>query len=133
MTTATQPRLLTAPVADPADAARHYARKLSFETDCSDVHEAAGAAGVVVVDSRSPEAYALGHVPGAVSLPHSTTSPASTAGWDREALYVTYCWGPGCNAGDQGALLLAQQGFPVKLMIGGWATWTADAYPVATG
>jgi rhodanese-related sulfurtransferase len=130
MTTTTLPRLLRAPIAEPADAAAHYAKKLSFETDCSDVHDAAGAPGVVVIDSRGPEAYAKGHVPGAVSFPHETTSAETTAGWVRDVLYVTYCWGPGCNAGDHGALRLAQLGFRVKLMIGGWETWTAAGYPI---
>ncbi|MCW2600832.1 MAG: Rhodanese-like protein [Frankiales bacterium] len=132
MTTIARPRLLNAPVADPTDAATHYARKLSFEADCSDVHDAAGATGFVVVDSRSQEAYANGHVPGALSLPYATTTAETTSSWEHDALYVTYCWGPGCNAGDQGALRLAQLGFRVKLMIGGWDTWIADGYPVET-
>lgn len=130
--TTTVPRLLRSPVATPAEAAAHYTRKLSYETDCSDVADAIGAAGIVVVDSRSAEAYAQGHVPGAICLPYALTSTETTAGFDRDALYVTYCWGPGCNAGDQGALRLAELGFRVKLMIGGWQTWTADGHPVQT-
>src|SRR5581483_9120173 len=50
--------------------AEHFSRRLEFETDCADVARAlAGAAGgPTVIDSRSPEAYEAGHVPGAVNL-----------------------------------------------------------------
>ena len=55
----------------PADAAAHFARRLAVETDVSDVHAAleSGRPGFVLLDSRSAESWAQGHVPGAVHLP----------------------------------------------------------------
>ena len=76
--TPTAPRLLGAvapvlevPAADPETARRHYAAKLAVETDPSDVNHdlGAGVLGLVVADMRPLEAYAEGHVAGAVSLP----------------------------------------------------------------
>ena len=60
------------PAAPAADALAHFQRLLSFETDCWDVHTALGAGhpGFVVLDVRSPEDFAAGHVPGALNLPH---------------------------------------------------------------
>ena len=122
-------RVLAVPTADPADAAAVFARRLAVETDPSDVHAdlTAGVPGLVVVDCRSPEAYAAGHVPGAVSMPWATITGV---GLDPAATYVTYCWSESCNAGDRGALALARLGLRVKLMLGGVAGWQREGYPL---
>ena len=42
----------------------HYKQKLAFETDSWDLYEALSQSEpVVVVDGRSPEAYAREHIP----------------------------------------------------------------------
>lgn len=86
-----------------------------------------------VIDARSPEAFARGHIPGALNLPHRAMSAATTAGLDRTALVVTYCDGIGCNASTQGALKMAELGFRVKELIGGLDWWSRDGHPVEGG
>src|SRR5205085_11193287 len=57
------------------NAIEHFTARLTFETDVSDVHAAlrtgaaSGRRDLVVVDSRGPQAWAQGHIPGAVHLP----------------------------------------------------------------
>jgi rhodanese-related sulfurtransferase len=121
--------------ARPAEAAAHFAARLRFETDCADVHRdlAAGVAGFVVVDARSPSAYAAGHVPGARSLPHAAIAPETTHDLPRDALVVTYCAGPHCNGATRAAAALARLGYSVKEMIGGMAGWRAEGFAVAGG
>ena len=115
-------------------AQQHFARKLAFETDPADVRAAqlAGAADFVLVDTRTRKAFDAGHLPGALSLPHATIDPATTAALPRSATIVTYCWSASCNASTKGAVKLAALGFRVKELIGGIAAWTADGYPVET-
>jgi rhodanese-related sulfurtransferase len=127
--------VLEVPPADPATAHRHYAAKLSLETDGSDVQHdmEAGVPGLVVVDARSAEAFAEEHVAGAVSLPYRLLTEASTAHLSREALYVVYCWDPGCNAGAKGAARLSELGFRVKEMIGGLEYWKRQGFPTESG
>jgi rhodanese-related sulfurtransferase len=119
----------------PSLAAEHFAGKLAFEADCADVHEAlrSGNAGFVLLEARGPAAYARGHVPGALSLPHRAITEAALAAWPRDALFVVYCAGPHCNAADRAALRLARLGRRVKTMPGGMAGWIAEGFPVATG
>ncbi len=107
--------VLEVPAADPEIARRHYAAKLAVETDPSDVNHdlEAGVPGLMVADMRPLEAYAEGHVAGAVSLPYRSLDEESTAHLSRDALYVVYCWDPGCNAGAKGAERLAELGFRV--------------------
>ena len=112
----------------PALAAAHFAARLAFETDVSDVHADlhAGSPGLVVVDSRSVESWQQGHIPGAVHLP--TAEIATRAGElvPADAMVVTYCWGPGCNGATRAALAFARLGYRVKEMIGGYEYWVRE-------
>jgi rhodanese-related sulfurtransferase len=121
--------------APPALAAGHFGAKLAFETDCADVHEALRRAepGFVLLETRGPEAYARGHVPGALNLPHRAITEEALAAWPAETLFVVYCAGPHCNGADRAALRLARLGRRVKTMPGGMAGWTAEGFPVAAG
>ena len=115
------------------DQIQHYENKLRYETDSWDLNEAIqNGDGVVVIDARSPEAFAEGHIPGAINLPHRTMNADSTAHLDRDALYVTYCDGIGCNASTKGALNMARLGFRVKELMGGLDWWKRDGYPIET-
>jgi rhodanese-related sulfurtransferase len=120
--------------ATPADAAAHFARRLAVETDVSDVAAAlaSGSPGFVLLDSRSTEAWELGHVPGAVHLPGRGIAVRADDELDRSVPVVTYCWGPGCNGASRAALALALLGFRVREMIGGFEYWAREGLPVET-
>ena len=127
---------VTAVAAAPAsDAKAHFARRLAFETDCWDVHDALsnGASDFVVLDVRGRDAYAAGHVPGAVSLPHAEIDRARMAAWPADTLFVVYCAGPHCNGANKAAVRLARIDRPVKEMIGGVVGWAAEGFAFAEG
>lgn len=42
---------------------------------------------------------------------------------------VVYCWSPGCNAGQKGALAFSRLGFAVREMIGGYEYWVREGQP----
>ena len=90
----------------------------------------AGLSDIVVIDARSRDAYAAGHIPGAVSFPHREMSAETTAGLDRSKVYIVYCDGIGCNASTKGAYKLAGLGFRVKELLGGIDWWRRDRHPV---
>ena len=132
----TRSAVLDTPAAATDVAAEHFANRLAYEADCSDVGAdiAAGVSGFVVVDCRSRELYEAGHVPGAVHLPHRRIDAQSVAELlAPEVLVVTYCNGPHCNASTRGALRLARLGRRVKEMPGGFDGWLRERLPVATG
>lgn len=108
------------------DAQAHFARRLAVETDCADVGRdlRLGTAPYTVVDVRSSEHYAAGHVPGAINAP-------SGLGADLpDGLLVLYCWGPGCNGADVAAARLTAQGRQVKTMLGGFEYWVREGQPI---
>ena len=86
----------------------------------------------MLLDSRSAEAWAQGHVPGAVHLPGREIPARAAAELDPSVPVVTYCWGPGCNGATRAALALARLGYRVREMLGGFEYWAREGLPVAT-
>ena len=110
--------------ADPHEAVSHFERIFHFETDCWDVHLAlAGEPDFVLLDVRSPQLYAAGHLPGAISLPHGKINERNLARYGPDEMFVVYCSGPHCNGADRAALNLARLGRRVKKMAGGIEGW----------
>jgi rhodanese-related sulfurtransferase len=112
--------------ASPADANEHFSRRLAFETDCADVARdlRLGATPYTVVDVRSSEHYAAGHVPGALNAPGGLGADLP------DGVLVLYCWGPGCNGADIAAARLTAEGRQVKTMLGGFEYWVREGQPV---
>lgn len=122
--------------AAPSDAAlAHFEARLGFETDCWDVHDAfaSGDPGFVLLDVRSPDLYAAGHVPGARNLPHRKIIEGTLKAYPSNTLFVVYCAGPHCNGANRAAVRLAQLGRPVKEMIGGITGWLDEGFSLAEG
>jgi rhodanese-related sulfurtransferase len=121
---------------DTSAAVAHFAGRLAFETDVSDVHAALAASSpFTLVDVRSPACWDQGHVPGAVHLPGGKVRLRAEQTVDREKPVVVYCWGPACNGATKAALEFAKLGYQVKEMIGGFEYWVREgfAYETATG
>lgn len=131
--------MLRVPPAAPADAAAYFAASLAFHADVADVAAAlaapGGDPGFALVDSRSAEAWAQGHIPGAVHLPTARIPLGAAALLDPAVPVVVHCWGPGCNGATRAALALAGLGYRVKEMLGGVEYWIREgyAYETATG
>ena len=123
------------PAADTNSALAHFGSKPRFETDCWDVNEALQHAepDFVLLDVRGPEAFARGHVEGAVNLPYRHITPEVLAGYPKETLFVVYCAGPHCNGADRAALRLARLRRPVKIMLGGIAGWLDEGFALVKG
>jgi rhodanese-related sulfurtransferase len=125
------------PAAAAAAAVAHFEARLSFEADVSDVHAdlELGLIGraLVLVDSRSIEAWDQGRIPGAIHLPTREIADRARKGTLSGLIpagptVVTYCWGPGCNGATKAALELARLGYPVKEMIGGFEYWVREGF-----
>lgn len=130
------PSLVTEIPAAPSElAAAHFAKRLSLETDCWDVHETlkSGTQDFILLDVRGPAAFARGHLPGALNLPYGKITERRMVDWPDGTLFVVYCAGPHCNGADRAALRLARIGRPVKLMIGGITGWIDEGFALECG
>ncbi len=109
-----------------------YRQKLEYEIDSWDLYESLNRnETIVVIDARSNQAFNSEHIPGARNLPHREMIAETTSDFNKNALYVTYCDGIGCNASTKGALNMAELGFRVKELIGGLDWWKRDGYETA--
>jgi rhodanese-related sulfurtransferase len=107
----------------------YYNQKLFYEVDSADLFDALNAKGnIVVIDARKTPAFTKEHIPLAISFPHREMNEQTTSHFDKNALYITYCDGIGCNASTKAALKLASLGFQVKELLGGLDWWKRDGY-----
>ena len=123
------------PAASSEVALAHFAALLSFETDCWDVHDAMAHSdpGFVVLDVRSPELFAAGHLPGATNLPHRRIIERNLRRYPDDTVFVVYCAGPHCNGADKAAVRLSSLGHAVKKMIGGIEGWKDEGFALEAG
>ncbi|WP_328429171.1 rhodanese-like domain-containing protein [Streptomyces sp. NBC_00443] len=134
-TTTTPNAVLRVAPATPAEAAAHFRASLVFHADVSDVAAALAAdadPGFVVLDSRSTESWDQGHIPGSIHLPTALIPEQAEQLLDRSVPVVTYCWGPGCNGATRAALALAELGYQVKEMLGGFEYWAREGFEYET-
>ena len=115
---------MTSTAADRDAAIDHFAAKLRFETDASDVAAAfAAEERFALVDVRGHASWHQGRVAGALHLPHAEIHARAADLIPIGVPVVVYCWGPGCNGATRGALQFARLGYSVKEMIGGFEYW----------
>lgn len=114
-----------------SEATEHFAAKLRFETDPSDVAAALRSReNFVLVDSRGDAAWRQGRIAGAVHLPTAEISERAAGLVPSGTPVVVYCWGPGCNGSTRAALAFSLLGYEVREMIGGFEYWAREGLPV---
>ena len=111
-------------------AVEFFERKLAFEIGPIGVKYALEAKEPIqIVDLRTPELFAKGHVPGSINLLYEQLEE-SLDKLDKEKTTVVYCYNLTCNLAAKAALALAKKGFKVKELIGGWADYVSANLPV---
>ncbi len=89
-------------------------------------------AGLPLIDTRRPESFAAGTIPGARSLPH--TEVADRQGEiDPELPAILFCNGPQCAATPHAIRLLLELGHPAQALLyyrGGVHDWVTLGLPL---
>ena len=84
-----------------------------------------------IIDVRAPEAYAHGHLPGAVNIPADQLSGSmDIIPSDRPV--VTYCnmHNPGYSGSENAADLLRDAGYHARALKGGYPEWEESGAPI---
>ena len=129
----------TAELADRIDAAplpprvmaALLAHRIEFEIDVCELFDAQ-LRGICppLIDARLPRAHQTAHIAGAINLPASEVTEASAAELPRAPFIAVY----GSDALRMDAVrtahALAELGYAVKLVNGGFAAWVAQGFPV---
>ncbi len=122
---------MTQTIAPALSAVEYFQAKLDFEMTPYSLnnHIEKKSTGFFVLDVRSAEDYAKGRIPGATSIPLMDL-PGKMAALPKDKTIVTYCGNMTCALAPKAALKLAQAGFKVMQLTGGFATWTEKGFPV---
>jgi rhodanese-related sulfurtransferase len=88
--------------------------------------------GFVLLDVRSRDDFARGHVWGALNVPLDEVETLATR-LPKDKEVVTYCGGGTCMASPRAAFKLAELGFFARVMNAGWKEWTQAGLPVHAG
>lgn len=83
---------------------------------------------VTVLDVRPVDEYALGHVPGAISIPVSELE-AGLASLDPSSEIVAYCRGSYCVMAFEAVAKLRGRGLNARRLEGGMPEWIASGFP----
>ncbi len=121
---------------DPQAAARYFEAKASFSTGPMEVEHALTHGRKVgvdfnIIDVRTPDDYAEGHIPGATNLPEARWS--SVAGLSPDRLNLLYCYSSVCHLAARAAVDFAKAGYPVMEIDGGFASWEEHGLDIERG
>jgi rhodanese-related sulfurtransferase len=101
--------------------------KLPADIDVATAASLRGRDDVVMLDVRTPEEYAQGHIPGVTLIPLAEL-PNRLAEIPKDKTLVVTCRSG--NRSAQAAQLLRQQGYQdVHNMLGGFVAWEKAGYP----
>lgn len=99
-----------------------------------------GTGGPLFIDSRRPDDFAAGHIPGALNIPQERVQHlgkreagpdwAGTFGFPGGQTLVIYCEGGDCQTSISLAKIIRDQGYQdIRIFSGGWAEWSAAGLP----
>ena len=115
-------------VTDPAKAKDYFEAKMAFTTGPVELERMMKNREVNVVDVRAAEDYAEGHIPGAVNLPKDQWQTLN--GLRKDKVNVLYCYSHVCHLAATAAVELADKGYPVMELEGGWRWWKNDGFEI---
>lgn len=112
------------------DAAKFFEAKLAYEQGPVGLNQLIqNKERVQVIDLRTPELFNKGHVPTAVNVQYDELE-AYLPKLDKEVNTVVYCYDITCHLSAKGALLLAQKGYRVQELVGGFNTYAEKGFAV---
>ncbi len=86
---------------------------------------------IQIIDVRNSDNYVSGHIPEAMSIPASNLE-YSMDKLSKDKINIVYCYNQQCHLAAKSALMLAEEGFPVMELEGGFDIWKHTDYDIVT-
>jgi rhodanese-related sulfurtransferase len=112
-------------------AVEYFENKLAFTLGPVELHRMCETEAnmIQIIDVRSVEHYNNGHIPGAVSISASNLE-YSMDKLSKDKINIVYCYTQQCHLAARCAKMLAEEGFPVMELEGGFAEWKNSDYDI---
>lgn len=115
-------------------AVEHFRHKLEFEIGPVELKMILEKGEEVqIVDLRTPELYKEGHVPKAVLADFKNGFEEFITKLDKDVTTVVYCYNITCHLSAKAALYLAERGYKVRELIGGFDKWAEANFETQKG
>ena len=115
----------------PEEAQNYFARILAFTLGPVELKTLTEENEVILVDVRRSEDYEISHIPGTISIPKDDIED-NLDKLSKDKINVVYCYNQQCHLGAKAALIMADYGYPVMLLDGGFQVWKEDFRYVVT-
>jgi len=86
---------------------------------------------IQLIDVRKSDDYIVGHIPEAISIPASNIE-FSMDKLSKEKINIVYCYDQQCHLAAKCAKMLADEGFPVIELEGGYNAWYHKDYDIVS-
>ena len=102
-----------------------FAEKLAFTLGPVELKKMLTENKVKLIDVRAKEDYDDGHIPFAKSIPKADLK-SKLSELSKKDVHVVYCYNQQCHLAAAAALNLAQEGYSVMELDGGFDAWVND-------
>jgi len=86
---------------------------------------------IEIIDVRLKEHYNKGHIPSAISIPGKDIE-MNLNKLSKDKINVVYCYNQQCHLGSKAALILAEKGYPVIELEGGFNEWKNNDFDIVS-
>ena len=107
----------------------YFLEKISFETTPRELHKHIqnSIEEFNIVDVRSYDDYIDGHIPFAIHVPLDSLEEHLVM-FDKDKVNVVYSYCPYCKKAPKAAYMIADKGYPVMTLCGGYKIWKENGF-----
>lgn len=106
-------------------AEKFFAKRLAFTLGPVELKHMLEEKKVKLIDVRRKEDYDEGHIPEAISIPKDELKNRLSE-LSKDDVHVVYCYNQQCHLAAAAAYSLAESGYPVMELEGGFMVWQED-------
>lgn len=110
---------------DTHEAQEYFTRKLAYTLGPVELKNFMEKGEIRLVDVRLKADYDIAHIPTAISIPKDEIDKHLDK-LSKDEITIVYCYNQQCHLGDNACLIIAEYGYPVMLLEGGFDVWTND-------
>ena len=103
-------------------AKEYFMDKVAFTLGPVELKEMMNRDDVQIIDVRKSEDYQKSHIPNSISIPGKDIE-SSLNKLSKDKINVVYCYTQQCHLAAKAAVILADNGYPVMELDGGFDAW----------
>lgn len=104
---------------------KFFMKKLAFTLGPAELKNKMMNEDIQIIDVRMAEDFDKSHIPSSISIPKNELE-FNLHKLSKDKINVVYCYNQQCHLAARAALILADKGYPVMELEGGFKVWRDD-------